>query len=103
MRTESITERRRRSRHYDHSATFELRVNRTPSDITILAADVDTSDSGMCVITVDRLEKGNIVNVRKSLSTGGISAEVVWVREYYPDLYKVGLMFLVSGQRPLPI
>lgn len=91
---QSIIERRRHLRHYDHNATVELRVNETFSDSTILAADVDTSDLGMCVFTLDRLEKGNVVNVGKSLSTEGRSAKVVWVREYSPDLYKVGLNYM---------
>lgn len=54
---------------------------------------VNTSESGLCLLTSNILKKGEEITIKSMINTPSQTAAVQWIEKYDNDYYKVGLVF----------
>jgi hypothetical protein len=54
---------------------------------------VNTSESGLCLLTSNKLKKGEEITIKSMINAPSQAAVVQWIEKYDNDYYKVGLVF----------
>ncbi|MEW6608380.1 MAG: PilZ domain-containing protein [bacterium] len=97
-------ERRRSARHY-YTNPVSLAVlgdsHNPPNDIKHSIDAIDISDSGMRInISRTALRKGAMIKMQIPMPDAYVRipvlAEVIWLKEKKPEIYQVGLKFLLE-------
>lgn len=92
MSFDGVEKRRHPRREYHEKVDFCL--SSRPDRKLFCGASVDISDSGMCMYTFDGMKKGELLEIRNEIPSPCSRAEVVWVKEYCGDFFKVGIKFV---------
>ena len=87
-----ISEKRRHGRR-NIMSTIEYFAEPVTAYETFDGVIVDTSESGLCILTAHLLNKGQIIEIKSKGEIIAQTAVVRWIRQYNNLYYKVGLKF----------
>lgn len=85
------TERRKCLRHVSLNS-MEFCFDHDECRKMYIGATLNTSDSGMCVVTSTYLREGDCIIIKKELSLYCQKAIVRWIKNFQQNLNKAGLM-----------
>ncbi len=84
------SEKRRDLRQRSH---YKVRFHVPPQTEAISGITLNTSDSGMCLLSFEPINEGQKIIFKNSRHVPCKHATVVWVRKYLVHLCRAGLVF----------
>lgn len=83
----------RRHQRSPHKETLEITVPSHPKNGTLIAISSNICDGGLCIYTFKPLAEGEEILFKSALPVPYQRAEVRWVRQCNPTIYKAGVQF----------
>lgn len=86
-------ENRRHDRYEYEDVKVEYSLSTFSEDEIFEAAVVNYSQTGLCILSRNSLEEGELITIRNFLNFTCQDAKVIWVEKTDEDYYRIGLSF----------